>query len=135
MTALYVAFFRDETLFKCQTCIIWKILNSPVFHYITVFFFSCWSGKNSCSSLMGSSPHFQKVMFVYRKCQLSCSKANLSFILLLYCFINIPDPWPNQLFTNTICSTKPSLSPTEKPSVTFYYWSIYLPFLCKIQCF
>lgn len=41
MTAFYVAFFRDEALCKCQTCIIWKILNSHLFYYITVFLFSC----------------------------------------------------------------------------------------------
>lgn len=37
MISSYVTFFRDEALCKCQTCIIWKILNSHLFHYITGF--------------------------------------------------------------------------------------------------
>lgn len=45
MTTLYVEYVRAETLGTCQSCIIWKILNSPVFHLHFCFFSFLLNGK------------------------------------------------------------------------------------------
>lgn len=129
MTTLYVEYVRAEALGTCQSCIIWKILNSPVFHLHFCFFSFLLNGKKYIF-LMWYSPCFQITLCWVQK--MSGLLQHSCFFLLLYSFINIPNHWPNQLLTNGVCSTEYWVTAeSEKSSVTIHYYSVYTAFFLK----
>lgn len=123
MTAFYVAFFRDEALCKCQTCIIWKILNSHLFYYITVFLFSCWSGKILALAWWAPPQTLKKKSLGVENVRSPAAKL---IWVLFFCFLTLLmfQIYDKSVIHKYFWSTKPSLSPNEKFSATFYHWSI-----------
>lgn len=126
MTTLCVAYFRAEALCTCQSCIIWKILNSPVFHSHFCFSPFLLNAKKYMFWLDVILPMLSNNIMLGAE-SVRSPTVQLSFFLLLYFFINVPNHWPNQLSTSIVCSSEPPLSlrSLQRPFITIQFTDLF----------